>query len=253
MINQMKSERYLTTAELHARRFTAGAVIALGALTLSACAPALEETPVPTQSGSSETPAPVETEAPEVGPSVELTADMTDDELGEGTMQILTDWRNAGANDQLRYDRVEANQDWDTFLPTVVEKNRKIFGDILFPEGWENDPRLVTFADLQAEINLQTLKLFVNSEWNGDEKPENIDGYERYINKNGSAVSPDSIGEALRQIDIPYIESDNSNKNYAPDDLLISTGPIEGTYSVVYEMTDDGLVEITDAQITETH
>jgi len=221
------------------------ALVAVLAVSLVACSPTVDipdESPAPTESATPTATGPELTIA-----NLRLPAGLPDDDLGALVMERLTQWHNAGADDDLQIDRLNANKNWEDFLPTVAESNRKLFGGALLISSWQQDANLTDFAQQEYTINLGTLLNFTASEWNGDERPENVDGYERYVESSG--VTSGSTADGDRVLHIAYLESDNSALNYVPDDLLANSGPIAGTYHFAFR-TVDGAEKIVSWSLT---
>jgi hypothetical protein len=220
--------------ETRTGKAAAAVLIAMGALTLSACSgdkspvsdPIAAETgePAPDTTPSIEAsqPTPDESEAPVPGgellpvEALEIPAGLDAEELG--TMIVadrFTKWGNAGAEDSLLQESMDRNLGWDTLIPEKVSENRKIFADALYVEGWEQNTQLRTYVDGSSKANENTLKWYTSTQWNGEEKPENIEGYKVELTVDG--VQEVESDDTSRTIEVAYTNHTNSDLNRGPE------------------------------------
>jgi hypothetical protein len=181
-----------------------------------------EPLPEATPSIEPSQPTPVESEAPVSGgellsvEALEIPTGLDAEELG--TMIVadrFTKWGNAGAVDSLLQESMDRNLGWDTLIPEKVSENRKIFADALYVEGWEQNTQLRTYVDGSSKANENTLKWYTSTQWNGEEKPENIEGYKVELTVDG--VQEVESDDTSRTIEVAYTNHTNSDLNRGPE------------------------------------
>lgn len=185
-------------------------------------------------------PTPEATITPEAVPvtveSLEIPAGLDAETLGKTLVgDRFSAWANAGASAELRMDRLEANQSWDAFLPTVVEQNKAVFAEALFVPGWQQDDKLVSFVDGSGRANLSILSAYVGTAWNSDEVPANKEGYRQWEEVQSVTEVPDADpNDNTRTLDVTVVTKDNAKNNTV-------TSPLNGsatTYTVTVEQID---------------
>lgn len=144
----------------------------------------------------------------------------------------FTAWNNAGADPELNKRSVADNVSWELLLPQLAEQNKQAFAEALYIEGWEQDPELTQYVNGSKEANLNTLKWYASTQWSGDEKPENVEGYRTW-------KTIDSVIEVIqdtddRMLNVNFTSHDNADKNTAPDNP-----PQVNTYTITLRTVGD--------------
>lgn len=197
-------------SRLRAKALPLTALLLVAGLGLSGCASSAEPTAAPKQTEPAETETvPVEDAAPlEVAP---IEAGLDSETFAKKYLELYEAWINAGANESLREIGLSTDEPWETILPKIANENRSVFGDAMFPADWENNSRLVMFADRYSEINLYTLQAYTATAWSQDTHPENVEAYR--IESVYKEVSELQSSEEGRTVIISYANKTNGDKN----------------------------------------
>lgn len=190
-------------------------------------------------------PAETDTVAEQVIPTIESGLDAAD--TGAALLAAIESWDNASANDDLLARKTAENTDWDIVISKIAAENRQAYADALFVPGWADDPALVDVADAFSQVNSNTLLAYVATAWNGDEKPENKEGYRRIITPNGEAIDVEdgNANDGERTIYIPYIENSNEAMNSAEPWM---GDDVPSFFSVKLQVQADGTEKIAALQ-----
>lgn len=239
-------------------RVSASAVIAALALGISACTGYAETTSATSPSNSANdpkatTPATEQTTTPENGEltvkKVEIPAGLSAEELGKTIVEgRWSDWVNAGASDQLRYDRLKANESWGEYLPKVADNNTSIFESALYEDNWQSNPNLVTNVTNSASANLAVLKWYVTTAWSGDEKPQNKEGFRSWMTVDKVTEVDDGDNDnTTRTVEVAYTNKTNGNMNEGP-----KLDPNDKGVWTISTKTVNGVEKITNVQNTHS-
>lgn len=187
------------------------------------------EVPAPNPNETSlieESPAPEETTAPieqeltleQQIAEKQIPAGLSPEEYATALFERQTEWSNAGANDDLVMRSVDANLSWEEFLPQVVEENATVYAPALFGPNWRDSEELVEYVDAMKRMNLTTLKGFVGTAWNRDERPENLEAY-RYWREPADPRLVNEEGDK-RHFQIMVMNYDNADQNSIDDGAI---------------------------------
>lgn len=251
------SERHLTKAELALRTTAASVLLALGGYGLAGCAPVVSAEPSPTPtsiSGETNTPNP-DAEQAEFEQKVEalrIPEGLSDEALATTILERQESWANAGKRDSIPADLAKLNFDqfkndqhqstMDEYLLDIAKEEGRAYAAALLPEGWENDPALVDFVNSSINYNFIVLKAYSVTAWNGDEVPENKEGFKTDFILDG--VAPTEAPEGERGLNIDFTEDWNDENNTA-DPIETPWHRIATTSEVV-----DGHEVLTSAVVT---
>jgi len=162
------------------RVIASGVTAAFAVAAFAGCSPSEATPPKPTTTHSAEvtpsanpttpsettSPTPEETTSPEaeVSPeSLRLSADLSPQELAEGSITLWTDWIFAGAN---KNDVQATTEGWfnhtegglDEYVGSVAQKNADLYTAALLADSWESDSEMVAFRDNAIKVNSDFIK-----------------------------------------------------------------------------------------------
>lgn len=177
----IESEQPKSFAERHKKLAALSAIAAFGVGALTACSTnANAEGPAaPTTTQSAEAPAPSEAPtAPETEPvaTVEvepLSAELSPEELAEGTLELWRGWVLSGATeadiDATAKDITERNLGTDYYQVRALE-NADIYAAALLGPNWEDDPQMVEYYEHTVNANANTIEDALKKEWSVQEE-----------------------------------------------------------------------------------
>jgi hypothetical protein len=209
----------------------AGAVFGVNALNQAPKSEPVATAPAdPSEPTAEPAPVPVETASPETDnltvENLEVPAGLDAQTLGTVLVEDrFTQWYNAGAVNELNDTKFEANKPWDVLLSEIVDKNKSVFADALYVDDWETNPVLAQDVEGASQGNLSVLQNYVDTQWSGDEKPENKEGYRVWSTvDNVTELQNDGTS---RTIEVSYENYSNSDLNEGPAPSRES-----GTYTI---------------------
>jgi len=173
---------------------------------------------------------------------LEIPSGLDAEELG--TMIVadrFSSWLNAGAYEGLSKQLVSERLTWEVKLPQLAEENKATFAKALYVDGWETKTQLITSADSFKEANLGTLEWYTATQWSGDEKPENKEGFKNWKTIDG--VQEVAAEDGIRVIDVAYTNHTNSDLNRGPSPQVEG-----GVYTITLEEVD-GTEKISDISV----
>ncbi|MFY9228246.1 MAG: hypothetical protein WAO28_02870 [Candidatus Microsaccharimonas sp.] len=240
------SERHMSKAELAARTAAAGLVLSFGAYGLAGCAPIVNAGPSPDPKPTSETATPnpnnEQSEFEQQVESLRIPEGLSDEELAKVMLERQEAWANYGKRDTLPRESAEANLSWDDFLLQEATKNAEVFTAALLPANWRDDENLRTYVDSSIAYNFLVLKAYVSTAWNGDEVPENVEGFKTdFIFDNVTLVE---APEGQRGLVIDFTEDYNDEMNTV-EPIETPWHRIDTTFETV-----DGHEQVTSAFIS---
>lgn len=220
------TERNASKAERVMRTTAASILLALGGYGLAGCAPVVNAEPSPSAT-SSETNAPnPDAEQAAFEKQVEalrIPEGLSDEELAKTILERQESWANAGKSDSIPVDLATLNLNrsddnlpslsMDDYLLEIAKKEGAAYATALLPEGWESDPALVDYVNSNINYNFIVLKAYSVTAWNGDEVPENVEGFKTDYILDGTERAEAPEGE--RGLNIDFTEDWNDENNTA--------------------------------------
>lgn len=205
-------------------------------LALTSCAPA--EKPQPEPAAVEEAP-----KAPNYASTIlhgddltrefEIPAGLADQELAETFVSRFIDWKNYGANPELREELYAQNLSDEQQLEVyadLAKKNAESITPALFGEGWQDNLIISQFAKQVEQNNRVTLDLSV------------ITGNTEYDKEPWTTWAEDVVAlnktneftlEGGRRLRMEFTVKDNSDKNRVDELTQTEQYPKEGVFTVV--------------------
>lgn len=167
-------EKIRSAMESKAVRIGAATSIAIGSLSLAACAESEPRVVEPTPSSEVSQPNPETTQPSRESafsgiPSVEeleISSELSPEQVGEEVVNLLSDWVSAGANIEnvdLRYEGDNPELTQDEFVQKIVDSAAPVFAEALYGQDWQNPVFSENIASLKR-IHFSSVMLYFSTQ-----------------------------------------------------------------------------------------
>lgn len=198
---------------------------------------------IPTVAPAPESDVPTaETETTTEGTLEAIPAGLTADEFGKAYLQNVNAMTNNYSDqDQMVTDWMDSGLTMTEFYTQVSTEKANSFADVMFEEGWENTPGLVTLHNNMIEYGAYFTELNVAT--SGDTYPADIEPFYQSANLE-STQEMLSDGET-RGVRIYVNETNNADMNRVGEELVGESVDSNFMLTVIFKEVD-GQVKITD-------
>jgi len=190
---------------------------------------------------------PVEIARPSVTPesreqqiaAIEIKTGMSAQELATTFVDSrLNDWRNNGADEQIAYDRLDANLSWDSYVPKRAAENAELYAGALFIPDYKNNPQLVDAVGRIQLNNENIINGYLGTSGKNNDPSVNLEPL--HTDAKASNITEVKNSDGSRTLDFVVTYTNNADKNKfagrmpttAQDDFTVTFVGVGGTERV---------------------